>query len=143
MKMNRIIHTISLHPPSQHSSRGCSKSEGGDNGGIPEGCDTFGYVTDNSGAPIQGVVVSDGYTCAQTDAQGLYKLTRNTLAYYVYYSIPAGYEVNIGKTSDMPEFYTRLGSRNRPLRFPAQAARGSRKGVPAGLHRRPAGKRRG
>lgn len=110
MKMNRIIHTISLLLFAALLFGGCSKSEGGDNGGIPEGCDTFGYVTDNSGAPIQGVVVSDGYTCTQTDAQGLYKLTRNTLAYYVYYSIPAGYEVNIGKTSDMPEFYSRLAA---------------------------------
>lgn len=49
------------------------------------------------------------HLCADRCA-GLYKLTRNTLAYYVYYSIPAGYEVNIGKTSDMPEFYTRLGA---------------------------------
>ena len=31
----------------------------------------YGLVTDTSGNPVQGVVVSDGYNCVETDANGV------------------------------------------------------------------------
>lgn len=93
---------------------GCAKEDGGSEGDTPPaGSDTFGYVTDNTGTPLEGVVVSDGYTSVQTDAQGMYKFVRNAQAYYVYYTLPAAYQVKIGSTG-IPEFFTRLnGSKSR------------------------------
>lgn len=91
----------------------CSDSDNTDNGGnggeqVPEGCDTYGYITDASGNPIEGVVVSDGFTCTTTDAEGQYLLTRNADAGFVFYSLPSGYKVNLHKTYKLPKFYTKL-----------------------------------
>lgn len=98
---------------------GCSKEDDGANGGgtAPAGSNTYGYITETGGSPLPGVVVSDGYTCVQTDAQGLYKLGHNPQAYYIYYSLPAGYKINIGKQSGIPEFFTRLTPGNTRYDF--------------------------
>lgn len=37
--------------------------------------DIYGVVTDNQGNRLQGIVVSDGYTCTATDENGVYQLT--------------------------------------------------------------------
>lgn len=55
--------------------------------------DLFGVVTDDAGRPLEGVVVSDGFSCSATDPNGVYQLTRNALAYHVFISIPEAYEV--------------------------------------------------
>lgn len=60
---------------------------------IGEATDIYGVVTDSNGKLLQGVVVSDGYTCAATDENGVYQLTRNTNAYHVFLSLPEVYEV--------------------------------------------------
>ena len=57
---------------------------------------------------MQGVVVSDGYTCAATDATGRYTLERNPSAYYVYYSTPADCKVEVDPSTGLPLFYQRL-----------------------------------
>lgn len=75
---------------------------------IPEGCDTYGYITDAAGAPIEGVVVSDGFNCTATDTEGQYKLTRNGDAGFVFYSLPAEYEVTLHKTYKLPKFYAKI-----------------------------------
>ena len=38
---------------------------------LGEGTTLYGLVTDTSGNPVQGVVVSDGYNCVETDANGV------------------------------------------------------------------------
>ena len=77
---------------------GCSSGSDDDEGGIPGGGsgDLYGYVRDTSGNAIEGVVVSDGYTCTATDADGLYTLQRHPNAYYVY---PAGCRSELGRRS--------------------------------------------
>ena len=92
----------------------CSDSDGNDNNGgnggeiVPDGGDTYGYVTDANGNPVPGVVVSDGFTCTQTDAEGQYVLTRNAESGFVFYSLPSGYKVNMHKTYKLPKFFTKL-----------------------------------
>ncbi len=91
----------------------CSNDDGqapqGGNGGTePVDGDTYGYIKDTSGSPIEGVVVSDGYTCTATDAEGRYVLTRNADARFVFYSLPSAYEVNVDKTYKLPSFFAKL-----------------------------------
>ena len=60
----------------------CEKSDGGDPGGgngdgtlvIAPQNNLYGVISDQTGAPIRGVVVSDGFTCVETDARGLYQM---------------------------------------------------------------------
>ncbi len=66
----------------------------------------MGTVTDTHGTPLQGIVVSDGYSCVQTDIHGRYNFTRHEAAYYVHYSIPAEYEVPL--RYGIPTFYKKL-----------------------------------
>jgi hypothetical protein len=84
---------------------------GNDNGNEetpPEGSDTFGYVKDADGNPLEGVVVSDGFSCTATDAKGRYAMNRNAEADFIYYSLPSGYSVEMHKTYKLPQFYTKL-----------------------------------
>lgn len=55
--------------------------------------DTMGTITDEQGNPVSGVVVTDGFSCVRTDADGLYGFNRNSGAQFVYYTIPADCEV--------------------------------------------------
>lgn len=55
---------------------------------IDPATDIYGVVTDPHGHPLQGVVVSDGYTCSATDANGVYQLAANEFSYHVFLSIP-------------------------------------------------------
>lgn len=57
-----------------------------------EGFDIKGYVHDGTKG-VAGVAVTDGYTITTTDADGAYYLTSSPLAYFVYYTLPSGYEV--------------------------------------------------
>ena len=45
------------------------------------------------GAPVSGVVVSDGYECDQTDKNGYYQLQSLKKHGYVFISVPSGYTV--------------------------------------------------
>ena len=77
---------------------GCSSDSGeGDAPGGGSG-DLYGYVRDASGSAIEGVVVSDGYTCTVTGADGRYAMQRHPNAYYVYYSTPADCKVEDRKS---------------------------------------------
>lgn len=57
----------------------------------------FGYVKDNSGNPIQGVPVSDGFTIATTDANGYYSLNVSSDTWYIYITLPAEYQVPVNE----------------------------------------------
>lgn len=64
-----------------------------------------GVVSDTSGAPISGVVVTDGEICVQTDKDGYYEMDidlNNTK--FVYVSIPSGYKAP-NNENGFPKFY--------------------------------------
>ena len=95
----------------------CSDNEGGNesngngddgNTETPADGDTYGYIKDTNGNPVEGVVVSDGYSCTVTDAEGRYALTRNADAGFVFYSLPSAYKVSVDKTYNLPRFFARL-----------------------------------
>ena len=60
---------------------------------IDEGTTVYGVVS-CSGTGVQGVMVSDGYEVALTDANGLYQLKSAKKNAYVYITVPSGYEVS-------------------------------------------------
>ena len=62
-----------------------------------------GCVVDTDGAPMEGVVVSDGYTVTQTDAEGRYEITAPRCAAFVWVSAPEGYMASL-KESGIPDF---------------------------------------
>ena len=62
-----------------------------------------GCVVDTDGAPMEGVVVSDGYTVTQTDAEGRYEITAPRCAAFVWVSAPEGYMAPL-KESGIPDF---------------------------------------
>ncbi len=72
----------------------------------PTGTDTYGYIKTTSGTPIEGVVVTDGFTTTTTDEDGLFAMSRSDEASFIYYSIPSGYEVNIEEPYNVPTFFT-------------------------------------
>jgi len=71
----------------------------------------YGLVTDTSGNPVPGVVVSDGYGCVTTDANGVYQMERYKKARFVHYSTPAGYAVNTS-ADNYPLFYSEIVHKN-------------------------------
>ena len=114
----------------------CSNDDGqapqGGNGGTePVDGDTYGYIKDTSGSPIEGVVVSDGYTCTATDAEGRYVLTRNADARFVFYSLPSAYEVNVDKTYKLPSFFAKLKEGTARYDFTLKALADERGATPA------------
>ena len=62
-----------------------------------------GCVVDTDGAPMEGVVVSDGYTVTQTAAEGRYEITAPRCAAFVWVSAPEGYMAPL-KESGIPDF---------------------------------------
>ena len=68
--------------------------------------DVRGTIRTIDGTPIEGVVVSDGYTVVATAADGTYQFNRNKTAAYVFYSLPAEYEVPLRHGA--PCFYKKL-----------------------------------
>lgn len=69
------------------------------------GTTVYGVVSTQDG-PVAGVVVSDGTEVTVTDDQGIYQLSSDKTAGYVFLSVPSGYEV----PSDgvLPQFCKRL-----------------------------------
>ncbi len=59
-----------------------------------------GTLKDTEGNPMAGVIVSDGYTCVKTDSLGRYHFKRDSLARFVYYSVPADCQVPTHSESD-------------------------------------------
>lgn len=82
---------------------------------IDETTDIYGVVTDTDGRLLQGVVVSDGFSCTATDQNGVYQLTRNENAYHVFLSIPEAYEVPIRNNG--PCFWQQLEGKQKRYDF--------------------------
>lgn len=59
---------------------------------IPMGATLYGIVESVDGNPIEGVVVTDGKNCTQTDSRGIYALNSEKSLGYVSISVPSGYE---------------------------------------------------
>ncbi|MCQ2141573.1 MAG: calcineurin-like phosphoesterase family protein [Bacteroidales bacterium] len=68
--------------------------------------DVRGVVTDTDGHRLPGIMITDGYGVYTTDENGEYFFTRHPSAAYVYYSIPAEYEVPMRQGH--PCFYKKL-----------------------------------
>ena len=72
-----------------------------------DGNNLFGRVTDTEGNPIEGVVVTDGEYCVQTDATGAYAIKSHlSRARFVYISIPSGYKIPYHNS--IPQFFKRI-----------------------------------
>ena len=48
-----------------------------------------GTLTDTEGHPVPGVTVSDGYTCTQSGADGRFSFRRDSLARFIFYTVPS------------------------------------------------------
>ncbi|MBR0291228.1 MAG: calcineurin-like phosphoesterase C-terminal domain-containing protein [Bacteroidales bacterium] len=75
---------------------------------IADGNDLVGLISDKiTGAGIPGVVVSDGYDCVATDANGVYQFKSCDLTRVIYYSTPSEYAVATSNPS-VPHFYKEI-----------------------------------
>lgn len=66
-------------------------------------------VNSGNGKGIEGVVVSDGYTCTVTDSKGRYSIDVDTLARTISITVPAAYEIPLDKDG-APAFFRYIGS---------------------------------
>lgn len=82
------------------------------------GNDLYGQITSQAGQALQGVVVSDGYTCVTTNAKGFYEMKRNSSARFVFYSIPKGYK------QSSADFYKSLSESIKRYDFKLETAIG-------------------
>ena len=72
-----------------------------------------GTFTDQKGKPVAGVVVSNGFTCVQTDVRGRYVLPYDSASLFVYYTVPADCEVPVHSSTDNTAcFYQRVAKGN-------------------------------
>ncbi|MDR1667621.1 MAG: calcineurin-like phosphoesterase family protein [Bacteroidales bacterium] len=76
--------------------------------------DCHGRITDTGGNPVQGVVVSDGYSCVRTNADGRWNLTKHDNAKFIFYSVPETHEVNVAAGSNAALFYASI---DNPTQF--------------------------
>lgn len=75
---------------------------------LDESTTLYGVVKDKqSGEGIEGVVVSDGFTCVQTDKNGVYQLVRDEHSDMAYLSVPAEYEIPVDN-GNHATFYKRF-----------------------------------
>lgn len=70
---------------------------------VTTGTTLAGEVLDENGNPIQGIVVSDGYSVVTTNKDGVYEIKRNKLAKFVFVSIPEDRKIPTEK--NIPQFY--------------------------------------
>ena len=92
----------------------CSEDEGAQIlGGLYEkvdiapepGMNLVGRVTDGKN-PIEGAVVSDGFTVTTTDAQGVYQMRVKKSTPFVFVSVPADCEIPV--ENGMPKIYKKI-----------------------------------
>ncbi len=75
-----------------------------------------GFLRDTNGEPIEGVAVSDGFSIVTTNSDGYYLLDVSPDCWYIYITIPAGYEVPMSK-SGLPDFYQKYTRLQRTYNF--------------------------
>ena len=77
-----------------------------------------GTLRDTEGTGMAGVIVSDGYTCVKTDSLGRYRMKRDSLARFIYYSVPAYCEVPTHSETDRTAcFYQPISAKKRVYDF--------------------------
>ena len=59
-----------------------------------------GTITDERGKPVEGVIVSNGFTCVQTDAKGQYELPFHSASKFVYFTVSADCEQKAWRWAD-------------------------------------------
>lgn len=75
---------------------------------IQPGTNLVGKVMDGD-TPLEGVVVSDGFTTVVTDVNGIYQMKIQKQSKFVFVSVPADCE--IPHENNIPAFYKKLGVR--------------------------------
>ncbi len=74
---------------------------------LANGATIYGRITSTTGEPVQGVVVSDGINCVESDNEGKYALTSDmTKTKFVFISTPDGYKVPFRKS--VPQIFRRI-----------------------------------
>lgn len=73
-----------------------------------------GLITDNSGKPVPGVAVSDGYDVVQTDANGVYQFEAHQDARLLSISVPAEYEIPY--KNNRPDMWVRIDPTDYEIR---------------------------
>ncbi len=77
-----------------------------------------GTLRDTEGNAVTDVIVSDGYTCVKTDSLGRYKMKRDSLARFIYYSVPADCEVPTHSETDRTAcFYQAVSDKKKVYNF--------------------------
>lgn len=82
---------------------------------VQPGMNVVGRVTDGSN-PIEGVVVSDGYSVVTTDADGVYQIGANSKAEFVYISIPADCEIPVDE-NNCPMHYQTIDMQTNEVQY--------------------------
>ena len=73
---------------------------------ISSDANMIGIVKDDSGKPLAGIPVTDGYSYVVTDANGVYQIVGSRYARKAYLSIPSGYEVPLDPNTHLPVFFS-------------------------------------
>ncbi len=77
-----------------------------------------GTLRDTEGNGMADVIVSDGYKCVKTDSLGRYKMKRDSLARFIYYSVPADCEVPTHSETDRTAcFYQPVSNKKKVYNF--------------------------
>src|SRR5690606_21659460 len=82
---------------------------------LNESTTLYGLIVDEKEQPLKGVVVSDGFTSAKTDENGVYQLVRNKKAKFVFYSTPSDCKIAVDG-DNYPKFYEKLTSKDKVIR---------------------------
>lgn len=72
------------------------------------GMTLIGRIVDYDKNPIEGAVVSDGYSAVETDASGVYQIKQDEKAEFVFVSVPSEYEIPM--SLGLPQIYKKLAS---------------------------------
>lgn len=72
---------------------------------VKPGMDLVGKVLDGT-TPLANILVSDGYTITQTDANGIYQMKKNDLAKFAFVIVPEDCE--IPTNGNIPAFYKKI-----------------------------------
>lgn len=73
-----------------------------------------GLITDDSGQPVEGVAVSDGYDVVTTDANGVYQFMAHQDARFICVSVPAEYEIPY--LNNKPDMWVRIDPTDYEIR---------------------------
>ena len=74
-----------------------------------------GTLRDIDGNGVADVIVSDGYTCVKTDSLGKYKMKRDSLARFIYYTVPADCEVPTHSETDRTACFYQTVTANKKV----------------------------